>query len=132
MRNAPFLQRAARRLRSLRGAVTGAMTAALLVSTGYAQQPFPVNPPPPPPRPTKLDSAVGVDHTPTGTIASPAGGETYPRKVAPPQPTLPPYDRDAMRACGLEWQEMKRTGASQGRLWRDFAAECLPRNGAGR
>jgi hypothetical protein len=32
-----------------------------------------------------------------------------------------------MRACGEEWQAMKRAGAASGKVWRDFAAQCLKR-----
>jgi hypothetical protein len=55
-----------------------------------------------------------------------------PTKKMPPQPVLPPYERAAMRACGSEWQDMKLAGAADGRIWRDFAAECLRRRVGGR
>jgi hypothetical protein len=30
-----------------------------------------------------------------------------------------------MHACGLEWQEMKETGAAADKTWFDFALVCL-------
>jgi len=91
-------------------------------------------PPPPPPRPAWLDAGRAIEPEPPAASAQPAlpFAPPAPTKTMPPQPVLPPYDRAAMRACGLEWHELKQTGATQGRIWRDFAAECLPRRGAGR
>jgi len=49
-----------------------------------------------------------------------------PRRDPPPQPrNLPPASRARMRACGLEWQKMKETGAAADKNWRDFALICL-------
>jgi len=45
-----------------------------------------------------------------------------------PRPEDPPYDRRSLRICGEEWQAMKRAGRTSGKVWRDFAAECLNRN----
>jgi hypothetical protein len=52
-----------------------------------------------------------------------------PRAVAatalPLSRSLPPVPRERMRACGLEWQAKKLSGAAGDKTWRDFALTCL-------
>ena len=90
----------------------------------------------PPPRPPDLGGAqipAPELRTPSVEQALPLAPDTptglTPRPYEPPpeSPQETPYERSAMRACGEEWQAMKRTGAASGKVWRDFAALCLRR-----
>jgi hypothetical protein len=47
------------------------------------------------------------------------------REPAAAPRNLPPASRARMHACGLEWQEMKKTGAAADKTWFDFALVCL-------
>jgi hypothetical protein len=49
------------------------------------------------------------------------------RDSEPTFPSLPAASRTRMRACGREWQEMKKTGEAKDLTWRDFATGCLTR-----
>jgi len=95
---------------------------------------LPTIPPSPPPRPAWLDSGRATNPESLAPLAPPAlsFAPQAPTKKMPPQPVLPPYERAAMRACGSEWKDMKLAGAADGRIWRDFAAECLRRRVGGR
>ncbi|ACB95499.1 hypothetical protein Bind_1875 [Beijerinckia indica subsp. indica ATCC 9039] len=49
-----------------------------------------------------------------------------PAKTASLQPfSLPPASRARMHQCGLEWQQMKLSGAATNKTWRVFAQACL-------
>lgn len=53
-------------------------------------------------------------------------------EVAPTKPKKPPTAkqlaaREKMKACGAEWREKKKAGATTGMTWRDFSKECLAR-----
>ena len=102
-----------------------------LAQAAGVQQPRSVTPIPPR-RPAELGGAQTL--TPARELRTP----TVP-SVEQREPDLstgltlrpePPYDRQAMRACGEEWQAMKRAGRTSGKVWRDFAAECLSRKPA--
>ena len=111
-----------------------ALAQAVGVERPRSQQPKTI--PLPPPRPPDLGGAQIPPtelRTPSVEQALPLTPDTptglTPRPYEPPRetPQETPYERSAMRACGEEWQAMKRTGAASGKVWRDFAALCLRR-----
>ena len=111
-----------------------ALAQAVGVERPRSQQPKTI--PLPPPRPPDLGGAqipAPELRTPSVEQALPLTPDTptglTPRPYEPPQESSQesPYERSAMRACGEEWQAMKRTGAASGKVWRDFAALCLRR-----
>jgi len=90
-----------------------------------------VTPPLPPARPADLNghrpAAPPPAPTPSPVAAPPsAPSAPAPNVIAAPR-NLPAASRERMHACGLEWQEMKASGAATDRNWRDFAQVCLAR-----
>ncbi|MBV1707895.1 MAG: hypothetical protein KGQ37_11885 [Hyphomicrobiales bacterium] len=41
-----------------------------------------------------------------------------------PKPAARRVPIEVVRLCAKKWQAMKRGGAAQGLLWRDFSAHC--------
>jgi hypothetical protein len=126
------------RMTSDRLALVGAFAILLSVCAtapiAHAQQ-LPTNPPLPPPRPAFSDDEPRAK--PNVARSEDAASQVTPRSgeahvaPSPTKPlagwTWPPTDRQAMRACALEWQKLKDTGASGVTTWREFAPDCLTR-----
>lgn len=76
----------------------------------------------PPPRPIELggrgDVVVLRHAVPESAAPVSVTIATLPR-------SLPTATRQRMRACGLEWQQIKWSGDAGERTWRDFAMGCL-------
>lgn len=82
------------------------------------------------PLPPRRPAELGGAQTPTPVLPAAPIERAEPDLSTglTPRPEHPPYDRRSMRICGEEWQAMKRAGRTSGKVWRDFAAECLNRN----
>ena len=82
------------------------------------------------PLPPRRPAELGGAQTPAPVLPAPPVEQAAPDLPTglTPRPEHPPYDRRSMRICGEEWQAMKRAGGTSGKIWRDFAAECLNRN----
>lgn len=80
----------------------------------------------PPPRPADL-GGKRRDVLTRGLQAPPPPAPEPAVVVATVPRALPQATRVRMHECGLEWQQIKWTGAAGERTWRDFAMECLPR-----
>ena len=61
----------------------------------------------------------------TGAIPAAVQPPSAETDVLPPPFTLPKASRARMRACGHQWESMKRAGATGDDIWRDFATKCL-------
>lgn len=97
----------------------------MCVGAATFAQGLPETPPLPPPRPTEYaPSGLPLQQPP---LPPPSPVAPRANQAAPVQ-THRPFDRAAMRACGEEWVKMKREGSTVGLVWRDFAAECIPRH----
>jgi hypothetical protein len=81
----------------------------------------------PPARPTgPAGTRPAIDLPQAPAISAAPIEAPRPQQDSPPQPrNLPPASRARMRACGLEWQKMKETGAASDKTWFDFARTCL-------
>jgi hypothetical protein len=81
----------------------------------------------PPIRPAGLGGERATIDSPSAPAVSAAPIEAAgpQREPSAPPRNLPPASRARMHACGLEWQEMKETGASADKTWFDFALVCL-------
>ncbi len=101
-----------------------ALACALATPCGsvFAQQQVtpPVNVPLPPRRPQSLP-ALAAPEPQTNSEAP-----TSPQQAAEPSDAPPTPTRAQLRACSLEWQKMKKSGAAAGLIWRDFAKSCIP------
>lgn len=64
--------------------------------------------------------------TPATPATDPAPAATAPERKAPTPAQL--AQRSKMKACGAEWQALKKAAATKGKPWREFASECLKRN----
>lgn len=91
---------------------------------------LPITAPLPPARPPNLGAVPSTANLPAVAPSVPTTPLTPPAPApsAPALPrNLPAASRERMHACGLEWQEMKASGAATDRNWRDFAQVCLAR-----
>jgi len=68
-------------------------------------------------------AAPAAPATPT---TEPAPAAAAPERKAPTPAQL--AQRNKMKACGAEWQALKKAAATKGKPWREFASECLKRN----
>ncbi|MDF2116972.1 hypothetical protein PY365_15405 [Roseiarcaceae bacterium H3SJ34-1] len=102
-----------------------------------ARSSLPRTSPMPPPRPAELGGqpTPPPQTTPGAGPIPPAGGSnaatppsTTGTNASPPPDIL--LDREAIRSCGTQWQQMKMDGSASGKSWREFARECAAR-GAG-
>jgi hypothetical protein len=64
--------------------------------------------------------------TPATPSTDPAPAAAAPERKAPTPAQL--AQRSKMKACGAEWQALKKAAATKGKPWREFASECLKRN----
>ena len=60
------------------------------------------------------------------TATDPAAAAAAPERKAPTPAQL--AQRSKMKACGTEWQGLKKAAATKGKTWREFSSECLKRN----
>jgi hypothetical protein len=65
--------------------------------------------------------------------AAPAPAAPAPATAAPAPTTKAPSSaqmaqRNKMKACGAEWQALKKAGKTQGKTWRQFSSECLKKD----
>jgi len=63
--------------------------------------------------------------------AAPATTDPAPAAAAPERKAPTPAQlaqRSKMKACGAEWQGLKKAAATKGKTWREFSSECLKRN----
>jgi len=63
---------------------------------------------------------------PATPSTDPAPAAAAPERKAPTPAQL--AQRSKMKACGAEWQALKKAAATKGKPWREFASECLKRN----
>jgi hypothetical protein len=119
------------------GAAFACFAVALLAAGDVRAQPLPATPPMPPPRPVMPYDPPKTPPPPQMEPTAPMPAERA-REAPAPQPAAPapvdPHaahgvDRNLLRACAIEWERMKSSGAAAGKIWRDFASECVLRNG---
>jgi hypothetical protein len=63
---------------------------------------------------------------PATPATDPAPAAAAPERKAPTPAQL--AQRSKMKACGAEWQGLKKAAATKGKTWREFSSECLKRN----
>ncbi len=100
----------------------------LLVSFGCASvvaQPVQPNQPAPATNPLRRPPAA-APAAPATPAADPAPAAAAAERKAPTPAQL--AQRSKMKACGAEWQGLKKAAATKGKTWREFASECLKRN----
>jgi hypothetical protein len=94
-------------------------------NAGKATAPF--SAPLPPRRPAESTPLSAAPVAPTSTLSEPGGTPSPAASGAgdlPPHP-LPAASRERMHACGVEWRNMKASGAATDKTWREFAQTCL-------
>ncbi|MFZ4531385.1 MAG: PsiF family protein [Alsobacter sp.] len=92
---------------------------------GVMAQPVQPNQPAPTTNPLRRPPAA-APAAPATPATDPAPAAAVPERKAPTPAQM--AQRSKMKACGAEWQGLKKAAATKGKPWREFASECLKRN----
>ncbi len=101
--------------------LSACVTALLGLVCAHAQQTIKGQVPLPPPRPSSLSPGGAAPVLKQPEAVAPAA-------ITSAEPEAPEPSREQLRACSLEWRNMKKSGAAVGLIWRDFSKSCLGRN----
>lgn len=111
------------------GALAGVLLQAALALNAAAQG-LPATPPLPPPRPAMPGDEQRAPPARDAPEPAPKHSEqTVPDARVNEANGMSPLDADRaiLRACAIEWERMKESGAAGVKIWRDFAAACIER-----